>query len=161
LTNHYEFYTFASAFFLSLDKLTGNISMKKIIFAGSLLVMTGVVHAGLLDAVTDTATAITSAKSSGVSADQAVTALLKTKFQENVTTKAQVKASLGEPKATVKENSLDVWTYDMDSVNKKLSTITGVAKALGQNTSNAEKVVELRFDGDVMKSYAVVDATAG
>lgn len=46
----------------------------------------------------------------------------------------------------------------MDSVNSKLSTITGIAKALGNDTSKAEKVVELKFDGDVMKSYAVVDA---
>ena len=46
--------------------------MKKIIIAGSLLIAAGVAHAGLLDAVTDTATAVTSAKDSGVSADQAV-----------------------------------------------------------------------------------------
>jgi hypothetical protein len=132
--------------------------MKKIILAGSMLVMAGVANAGLLDAVTETATAVSSSKDSGLSTDQAVTALLKTKFQENVTTKTQVKEKLGEPKSTSTENSLDVWTYDMDSVNSKLSTITGIAKALGNDTSKAEKVVELKFDGDVMKSYAVVDA---
>lgn len=123
-----------------------------------MLVMAGVTNAGLLDAVTETATAVSSSKDSGLSTDQAVTALLKTKFQENVTTKTQVKEKLGEPKSTSTENSLDVWTYDMDSVNSKLSTITGIAKALGNDTSKAEKVVELKFDGDVMKSYAVVDA---
>ncbi|TXH64596.1 MAG: hypothetical protein E6Q86_02600 [Tolumonas sp.] len=132
--------------------------MKKIILAGSMLVMAGVANAGLLDAVTETATAVSSSKDSGLSTDQAVTALLKTKFQENVTTKTQVKEKLGEPKSTSTEDSLDVWTYDMDSVNSKLSTITGIAKALGNDTSKAEKVVELKFDGDVMKSYAVVDA---
>lgn len=132
--------------------------MKKIILAGSMLVMAGVANAGLLDAVTETATAVSSSKDSGLSTDQAVTALLKTKFQENVTTKTQVKEKLGEPKSTSTGNSLDVWTYDMDSVNSKLSTITGIAKALGNDTSKAEKVVELKFDGDVMKSYAVVDA---
>ena len=132
--------------------------MKKIILAGSMLVMAGVANAGLLDAVTETATAVSSSKDSGLSTDQAVTALLKTKFQENVTTKTQVKEKLGEPKSTSTENSLDVWTYDTDSVNSKLSTITGIAKALGNDTSKAEKVVELKFDGDVMKSYAVVDA---
>lgn len=123
-----------------------------------MLVMAGVANAGLLDAVTETATAVSSSKDSGLSTDQAVTALLKTKFQENVTTKTQVKEKLGEPKSTSTEDSLDVWTYDMDSVNSKLSTITGIAKALGNDTSKAEKVVELKFDGDVMKSYAVVDA---
>ena len=51
-------------------------------------------------------------------------------------------------------------TYDMDSVNNKLSTITGIAKAFGNDTSKVEKVVELKFDGDVMKSYAVVDAAS-
>ena len=132
--------------------------MKKIILAGSMLVMAGVANAGLLDAVTETATAVSSSKDSGLSTDQAVTALLKTKFQGNVTTKTQVKEKLGEPKSTSTEDSLDVWTYDMDSVNSKLSTITGIAKALGNDTSKAEKVVELKFDGDVMKSYAVVDA---
>ena len=132
--------------------------MKKIILAGSMLVMAGVANAGLFDAVTETATAVSSSKDSGLSTDQAVTALLKTKFQENVTTKTQVKEKLGEPKSTSTEDSLDVWTYDMDSVNSKLSTITGIAKALGNDTSKAEKVVELKFDGDVMKSYAVVDA---
>lgn len=132
--------------------------MKKIILAGSMLVMAGVANAGLLDAVTETVTAVSSSKDSGLSTDQAVTALLKTKFQENVTTKTQVKEKLGEPKSTSTEDSLDVWTYDMDSVNSKLSTITGIAKALGNDTSKAEKVVELKFDGDVMKSYAVVDA---
>lgn len=132
--------------------------MKKIILAGSMLVMAGVANAGLLDAVTETATAVSSSKDSGLSTDQAVTALLKTKFQENVTTKTHVKEKLGEPKSTSTEDSLDVWTYDMDSVNSKLSTITGIAKALGNDTSKAEKVVELKFDGDVMKSYAVVDA---
>ena len=120
--------------------------------------MAGVANAGLLDAVTETATAVSSSKDSGLSTDQAVTALLKTKFQENVTTKTQVKEKLGEPKSTSTEDSLDVWTYDMDSVNSKLSTITCIAKALGNDTSKAEKVVELKFDGDVMKSYAVVDA---
>ena len=132
--------------------------MKKIILAGYMIVMAGVANAGLLDAVTETATAVSSSKDSGLSTDQAVTALLKTKFQENVTTKTQVKEKLGEPKSTSTEDSLDVWTYDMDSVNSKLSTITGIAKALGNDTSKAEKVVELKFDGDVMKSYAVVDA---
>ena len=134
--------------------------MKKIIVAGSLLVMAGVANAGLLDAVAETATAVASSKETGVSADQAVTALLKTKFQENVTTKAQVKENLGEPKSTATDDSLDVWTYDMDSVNNKLSTITGIAKAFGNDTSKVEKVVELKFDGDVMKSYAVVDAAS-
>ncbi len=120
--------------------------MKKIILAGSMLVMAGVANAGLLDAVTETATAVSSSKDSGLSTDQAVTALLKTKFQENVTTKTQVKEKLGEPKSTSTEDSLDVWTYDMDSVNSKLSTITGIAKALGNDTSKAEKVVELLRD---------------
>lgn len=66
-------------------------------------------------------------------------------------------------KSTATDDSLDVWTYDMDSVNNKLSTITSIAKAFGNDTSKVEKVVELKFDGDVMKSYAVVDAasTAG
>ena len=76
-------------------------------------------------------------------------------------TKAQVKQKLGEPKATATEDSLEVWTYDMDSVNSKLSAVTGIAKALGSDTSKVEKVVELKFEGDVMKSYAVVDAAAG
>ncbi|WP_321407551.1 hypothetical protein [Tolumonas auensis] len=134
--------------------------MKKIIVAGALLVMAGVANAGLLDAVAETATAVASSKETGVSADQAITALLKTKFQENVTTKAQVKENLGEPKSTATDDSLDVWTYDMDSVNNKLSTITGIAKAFGNDTSKVEKVVELKFDGDVMKSYAVVDAAS-
>jgi hypothetical protein len=49
----------------------------------------------------------------------------------------------------------------MDSVNSKLSSVTGIAKALGKDTSKIEKVVELKFAGDVMKSYAVVDAAAG
>jgi outer membrane protein assembly factor BamE (lipoprotein component of BamABCDE complex) len=132
--------------------------MKKIIIAGSLLIAAGVAHAGLLDAVTDTAAAVTSAKDSGVSADKAVEAILKSKFQENVTTKAQVKQKLGEPKATATEGSQDVWTYDMDSVNSKLSAATGIAKALGSDTSKVEKVVQLKFEGDVMKSYAVVNA---
>lgn len=123
-----------------------------------MLVMAGVANAGLLDAVSQTATSVASSKNSGLSTDQAVTALLKAKFQENVTTKTQVKAKLGAPKSTSTENSLDVWTYDMDSVNSKLSTVTGIAKALGKDTSKVEKVVELKFDGDVMKSYAVVDA---
>lgn len=134
--------------------------MKKIIIAGSLLVMAGVAHAGLLDAVTDTAAAVTSSTESGVSAEQAVKAMLKTKLQENVTTKAQVKQKLGEPKSTTTEDSLDVWTYDMDSVNSKLSTVTGIAKALGKDTAKTEKIVELKFDGDVMKSYDVVDAAS-
>ena len=134
--------------------------MKKIIVAGSLLVMAGAANAGLLDAVAETATAVASSKESGVSADQAITTLLKTKFQENVTTKAQVKENLGEPKTTSTDDSLDVWTYDMDSVNNKLSTITGIAKAFGKDTSKVEKVVQLKFDGDVMKSYAVVDAAS-
>ena len=119
--------------------------MKKIILAGSMLVMAGVANAGLLDAVTETATAVSSSKDSGLSTDQAVTALLKTKFQENVTTKTQVKEKLGEPKSTSTEDSLDVWTYDMDSVNSKLSTITGIAKALGNDTSNRHSAANSRI----------------
>lgn len=132
--------------------------MKKVMIAGMLLAATGVAHAGLLDAVTETATAVTSSKDSGLSTEQAVTALLKAKFKENVTTKEQVKAKLGTPKSTSTEDSAEVWTYDMDSINSKLSSVTGIAKALGTDTSKAEKVVEITFNGDVMKNYAIVDA---
>lgn len=132
--------------------------MKKIIITGMLLATTSFAHAGLLDSVTETATAVASSKDAGLSTEQAVTSLLKSKFQENVTTKDQVKAKLGTPKATKTENSLEVWTYDMDNINSKLSTVTGIAKALGSNTAKVEKVVEIKFDGNVMKQYAVVDA---
>ncbi len=132
--------------------------MKKTIIAGMLLATTGFAHAGLLDAVTETATAVTSSQEAGLSTEQAVTALLKTKFQENVTTKEQVKETLGEPKSTATKDSAEVWTYDMDNINSKLSSVTAIAKALGEDTSKAEKVVEMTFNGDVMKTYAIVDA---
>ena len=134
--------------------------MKKIIVAGSLLVMAGVANAGLLESVAETTNAMVSSKESGITTEQAVTSLLKTKFQENVTTKAQVKANLGEPVATATSDSLEVWTYDINSVSNKLGTVAGIAKVLGTDTTTVEKKVELKFDGDVMKSYAVVDTAA-
>lgn len=129
--------------------------MKKIMIAGCLLAVAGFANAGLLDSVTDTANAISSSKASGSSTDQAVQALLKTKFQENVTTKTQVKTKLGEPKATSTEDSMDVWTYDINSVNGKLGAAAGIAKALGANTSKADQVVVFKFEGETLKSYAL------
>jgi hypothetical protein len=66
--------------------------------AALLLALTSTAHAGLLDAVTETASAIDSASEGGVSTDQAVLELVKTKVQAGAT-KTEVKAKLGEPKA--------------------------------------------------------------
>ena len=129
--------------------------MKKIMIAGCLLAVTGFANAGLLDAVSDTANAISTSKASGSSTNQAVQALLKSKFQENVTTKTQVKTKLGEPKATSTEDSMDVWTYDINSVNGKLGAAAGIAKALGADTSKADQVVVFKFEGETLKSYAL------
>lgn len=64
-------------------------------------------HAGLLDAVTDRSS-LPSARTRRCFSRSNGEAMLKTKFQENVTTKAQVKP-LGEPKSTATEDS-QVWT---------------------------------------------------
>ena len=66
--------------------------MKNMTLAAALLVtLMGSAQAGLLDAVTDTATALNTATDGGASTDKAVLELVKTKVQEGAT-KEQVKA---------------------------------------------------------------------
>lgn len=137
--------------------------MKKIIIAGSILLSMGVAHAGLLDSVTSAAVAANSAQSASktttasatTTSDAAVTAMLTKKLQAGTSTKTQVKKKLGTPKTTKTENGKEVWTYDLSSVSKKLSTTATLAKALGQDTTTAEKTVQLTFNGDVLENYTV------
>lgn len=64
---------------------------KKIITLALSMMVVGSAHAGLLDKVADAAGAITSAKESGLSSEQAVFATVKSKVQAGSTTKDEVK----------------------------------------------------------------------
>ena len=133
--------------------------MKNMTLAAALLLaLVNTAHAGLLDAVTETASALTSAKATGSATDQALMELLKAKVEAGAT-KEEVKAKLGEPKAVAKENGNDIWKYDINSVDEKAGSTMAVASALGADTKQAQKIVELKFEGDTVESYDIVAGT--
>ena len=133
--------------------------MKNMTLAAALLLaLVNTAHAGLLDAVTETASALTSAKATGSATDQALMELLKAKVEAGAT-KEEVKAKLGEPKAVAKENGNDIWKYDINSVDEKAGSTMAVASALGADTKQAQKIVELKFEGNTVKSYDIVADT--
>lgn len=134
--------------------------MNKIVLTLALsMALYGSAHAGLLDAVTDTAKAITTAKESGLNSDQAVLEVVKTKVQAGTTTKEQVKSKLGAPKATSTVDGNEIWKYDISSISNDAATAVNVANALGNDTAKAQKIVELKFKGDVLDSYDLVQGT--
>lgn len=133
--------------------------MKNMTLAAALLLaLVNTAHAGLLDAVTETASALTSAKATGSATNQALMELLKAKVEAGAT-KEEVKAKLGEPKAVAKENGNDIWKYDINSVDEKAGSTMAVASALGADTKQAQKIVELKFEGNTVKSYDIVAGT--
>ena len=133
--------------------------MKKMTLAATLLLaFAASAQAGLLDAVTETASAIDSAGDAGISTDQAVLELVKTKVQAGAT-KAEVKAKLGAPKAIETVSGNEVWKYDISSISDKAGSAMTLANALGSDTKKAQKIVTLKFEGDAVKSYELVEGT--
>ena len=133
--------------------------MKKMTLAATLLLaFVASAQAGLLDAVTETASAIDSAGNAGISTDKAVLELVKTKVQAGAT-KAEVKAKLGAPKAIETVSGNEVWKYDISSISDKAGSAMTLANALGTDTKKAQKIVTLQFEGDAVKSYDLVDGT--
>ena len=132
---------------------------KKILTLALSMVVASSAQAGLLDKVADAAGAITSAKESGLNSDQAVLAVVKEKVKAGSTTKAEVKTKLGAPKVTSTVDGNDVWKYDINSISKDASDAVTIANALGKDTSKTQKIVELKFKGDVLDSYDVVPGT--
>ena len=105
--------------------------MKKMTLAATLLLaFVASAQAGLLDAVTETASAIDSAGDAGISTDKAVLELVKTKVQAGAT-KAEVKAKLGAPKAIETVSGNEVWKYDISSISDKAGSAMMLANTLG------------------------------
>lgn len=133
--------------------------MKNFTLAAALLVtLMGSANAGLLDTVANTATALDAATDNGVATDKALLELVKSKVQDNAT-KEQVKAKLGAPKSIENVNGNEVWKYDISSISKDANSAMTLASALGANTKKAEKIVSMKFEGDTLKTYEVVDGT--
>ena len=133
--------------------------MKTVTLAAALLLsLTTTAHAGLLDAVTETASAIDSASNAGISTDKAVLELVKTKVQAGAT-KAEVKAKLGAPKVIETVSGNEIWKYDISSISDKAGSAMTLANTLGTDTKKAQKIVTLKFEGDSVKSYELVEGT--
>jgi outer membrane protein assembly factor BamE (lipoprotein component of BamABCDE complex) len=133
--------------------------MKNLTLAAALLLtLTGSAQAGLLDAVTETASSISTATDAGSSTDKAVLELVKTKVKAGAT-KTEVKAKLGAPKAIETVSGNEIWKYDLSSVSDKASGAMALASALGSDTKKANKIVTLQFEGDALKTYDLVDGT--
>lgn len=133
--------------------------MNKITLAATLLLaLTANAHAGLLDSVAKTATALDGATGSNASAKDAVLQLVKSKVKEGAT-KDEVKKQLGAPKVIANENGNEVWKYDASSLNGNADAAMQLAGALGADTAKAKQIVALHFDGNTVKSYDVVEGT--
>lgn len=132
---------------------------KKILTLALSMMVAGSAQAGLLDKVADTAKAITTAKESGLNSEQAVLEAVKGKVKTGSTTKEEVKTKLGAPKTTSTVDGNEVWKYDISSISKDAADAVTIANALGKDTSKTQKIVELKFKGDVLDSYDVVPGT--
>ncbi len=134
--------------------------MKKMSLVATLLLGSlNLAQASLLDAVTETATALTAAKATGAGTDKALLMeLLKSKVLTGAT-KDEVRSKLGEPKVVTQVAGNDVWKYGISSLDAKASAAVAVAGALEGNNKLAQKIVELKFEGNTVKSYDIVEGS--
>ena len=103
--------------------------------AGALTALPLVAHAGLMDSLTDTVTSSvtsTAKEMAGNAMDTASNEAIKKALdiKEGGSNKQAIKDKLGAPASTKTDAGLEVWTYDLDALNKASPLLAETTKSL-------------------------------
>ncbi|HHQ4772706.1 hypothetical protein [Aeromonas sp. 601019] len=123
-------------------------------------------NAGLMDSLTDSVTSsVKDAASTAVSGamDSASNEAIKKALdiKEGGSNKQAVKDKLGAPASTKTEAGLEVWTYDLDALNKASPMLAETTKTLLKDTDATKKNVVIKFEGETVKKVALTDKAQG
>ena len=123
-------------------------------------------HAGLMDSLTDTVTSsvTSSAKEmAGTAMDSASNEAIKRALdiKEGGSNKQAIKEKLGAPASTKTESGLEVWTYDLDALNKASPLLAETTKTLLKDTDATKKNVVIKFEGETVKKVDLTDKAQG
>lgn len=127
-------------------------------------------NAGLMDSLTDSVTSsvtssVKDAASTAVSGamDSASNEAIKKALdiKEGGSNKQAVKEKLGAPATTKTESGLEVWTYDLDALNKASPLLAETTKTLLKDTDAAKKNVVIKFEGETVKKVELTDKAQG
>ena len=125
-----------------------------------------VAHAGLMDSLTDTVTSSvtsTAKEMAGNAMDTASNEAIKKALdiKEGGSNKQAIKEKLGAPASTKTESGLEVWTYDLDALNKASPLLAETTKTLLKDTDAAKKNVVIKFEGETVKKVDLTDKAQG
>ena len=123
-------------------------------------------NAGLMDSLTDSVTSsVKDAANTAVSgavdsaSNEAINQALDIK--EGGSNKQAIKEKLGAPASTKTESGLEVWTYDLDALNKASPLLAETTKTLLKDTDAAKKNVVIKFEGETVKKVDLTDKAQG
>ena len=125
-----------------------------------------VAHAGLMDSLTDTVTSSvtsTAKEMAGNAMDTASNEAIKKALdiKEGGSNKQAIKEKLGAPASTKTESGLEVWTYDLDDLNKASPLLAETTKTLLKDTDATKKNVVIKFEGETVKKVDLTDKAQG
>lgn len=138
--------------------------MRKILLT-ALTTLPLIVHAGLMDSLTDAVTnnVKDTAKNELSSATgNAYSHIIKKtlKIEVDKTDKISIHKKLGKPSLIKNESNSDLWIYNLDELSKKYPTLAELIKAQ-QDSLAAKKVIVISFIGDVVKEATLADNIQG
>lgn len=119
-------------------------------------------NAGLMDSLTSSVKEAANTAVSGAidsASNEAIKQALDIK--EGGSNKQAVKEKLGAPASTKTEAGLEVWTYDLDTLNKASPMLAETTKTLLKDTDAAKKNVVIKFEGETVKKVDLTDKAQG
>ena len=138
--------------------------MRKILLT-ALTTLPLIVHAGLMDSLTDAVTnnvkdtaknALSSATGNAYS--HIIKKILK--IEVDKTDKISIHNKLGKPSLIKNESNSDLWIYNLDELSKKYPTLAESIK-VQQDSLATKKVIVISFIGDVVKEATLADNIQG
>nr|MBP8218349.1 hypothetical protein [Aeromonas sp.] len=82
-------------------------------------------------------------------------------IKEGGSNKQAIKEKLGAPASTKTESGLEVWTYDLDALNKASPLLAETTKTLLKDTDATKKNVVIKFEGETVKKVDLTDKAQG
>ncbi|UBO74369.1 hypothetical protein [Aeromonas rivuli] len=115
-------------------------------------------QAGLLDAVTGAVSDSTKEMALGA-ADSYTNDAVQTALgiKSGVSTKESIKEKFGAPTSTGTEDKVELWNYDLSTLNESSPTLAQTTKTLLPDANLDNKNVVIRFEGETVKSLRVAD----
>lgn len=119
-------------------------------------------NAGLMDSLTDSVKDAANTAVSGAVDSASNEAIKKAlDIKEGGSNKQAIKEKLGAPATTKTESGLEVWTYDLDALNKASPLLAETTTTLLKDTDAAKKNVVIKFEGETVKKVELSDKAQG